>query len=84
MCEEEMHELDEDVACGRGDEGTVGCHLRDTRGEEVSITATVLSDPGGEELGKTGGDAGGEHLGSERVLFEFFEVGLVILISLIC
>lgn len=64
VCEGFLERCDEDVADGRGDKGAIDGHFGDTRGEVAALTVFITSDDGGEELLKSGEDAGGEHLGA--------------------
>lgn len=71
-----LQDADEEVAERGADEHAVEEHLGDAGAEVVAVFADVVGDPGGEELLEAGEDAGGEHLGAQRVGLQMLEIEL--------
>jgi hypothetical protein len=62
-----LEKVDEDVADGSSNQGTVGSHLGHSRGKVVAMLVAVLGEERSEELLNTVESTGCEHLGAERV-----------------
>lgn len=74
--EDALEEGDEEMAERGRDEGTVGSHLWDTRGEVGSVLWTIFGDDGGEEFLESHERTGSEHFGTKWVVLESLEVDL--------
>lgn len=74
--EKTLEERDEEMTERSGDEGTVGCHFGDTRGQVSSVLWAIFGDDGGEELLEGHEGAGSEHFCAERIILKSLEVDL--------
>lgn len=58
-------------------EGTVNCHLWDSRAEVVSISAAIVRNPRREKFLQSRQCARSQHLRAKRIRLELFEIGLL-------
>lgn len=63
-------------------ESTVDSHLGHPAGEVVTVLATVLRDPGRQELLSTRECSRCDHLGTQRVILQFLEIPLSLSLAL--